>query len=188
MSSTLGPTAEDLRPTEPSNDAKIRTACLDGAELSLGKRTARRLRRFLIVFCMGVGATLGWQSYGTEIRAIIANSYPQLGWLAPQTAAFAETAPEITPTIPATTSLDQNDDFKAISVELATLRQSMDQHLAAVAKSMDQFLATQQQMASDIAKLKAAERDKISTAPAPRPAAAPARRAVPLPSQEPPVR
>jgi hypothetical protein len=38
---------------------------------------------------MGVTATLAWQSYGDAIREMIASSYPQIGWLAPQTAAAA---------------------------------------------------------------------------------------------------
>ena len=159
---------------------------------SFAKRTARGFRRFLIVFFMGVAATLAWQSHGDEIRGMIAKSYPELGWLAPQTAAFAEAAPEIAPTTPATASPDWQEEFKAMSVDFAALRQSMDQHLAAVRQSMDQFVATQQQIASDIAKLKAAEQGKINSAPPPRPAATPARRpvaAAPSPSsQEPAVR
>jgi hypothetical protein len=35
----------------------------------------------LISFCVGVAATLGWQSYGDAAREMIASSYPQLGWL-----------------------------------------------------------------------------------------------------------
>ena len=48
--------------------------------------------RFLIAFCVGVTATLAWQSYGDTAREMIASSYPQLDWLAPQ-AAVAQTAP-----------------------------------------------------------------------------------------------
>jgi len=48
--------------------------------------------------------------------------------------------------------------------------------LAAVRQSMEQFVASQEQMASDIAKLKAHEQvilANMSLAPLPRPAAAP---------------
>jgi hypothetical protein len=41
---------------------------------------------FLITFCIGIAATLGWQSYGDAAREMIASSYPQLGWVAPQPA------------------------------------------------------------------------------------------------------
>jgi hypothetical protein len=123
---------------------------------------------------MGVAGTLAWQSYGDAAREMIASSYPQLGWLAPQSA-FAETAPEKTsPNAPVNAS--DTLELKSILINVAALRQSVDQ-LAV------QFVASQQQMASDIVKLKAAEQDifdKISSAPPPRPAAAP-RKPVPVP-------
>jgi len=94
---------------------------------------------------------------------------------------------------PATTS-DSQGLIESVLVNLAAVRQSMDQ-LAA------EFVASQQQIASDIAKLKAAEQeisDKISSAPSAQPTAAPARAATapgrkpaPVPSQsrqEAPVR
>ena len=135
---------------------------------------------------MGVAATLAWQSYGDVAREMIASSYPQLGWLAPQSA-FAETAPEkISPNAPVNTP--DAIELKSILVNVAALRQSVDQ-LAA------QFVAGQQQIASDIAKLKSGEQDifdKISSAPLPRSPAAPARKPVPVapprPSETSPVR
>ena len=158
------PTA--ISPTKPSTDAKIRPAVLKDKQPSLRRPTARSM----IIFCMGVTATLAWQSHGDAIREMIANSYPQLGWLAPQTAAAS---PEmISPNAPANTS--DALELKSILVNVAAMRQSVDQ-LAA------QFVASQQQMASDIAKLN----DKISSAPPPRPAAAPARKPVPVPPQSP---
>ena len=153
-------------------NAEIRPVPSKDKQPSLGRRTARGVRRFLIVFCMGVAVTLAWQSYGDATRQMIASSYPLLGWLAPQTA-VAETAPQIiSPTASDTTS-DSEEQIKSILVNLAALRQSVDQ-LAA------QSVASQQQMASDIAKLN----DKISSAPPPRPAAAPARKPVPAPAPQ----
>jgi hypothetical protein len=67
-------------------------------------------------------------------------------------------------------------------------------NLAAVRQSVDQLAARQQQMANDIATLKAAEQNilrKISSAPSARPAAAPPRKPAPVPPrspQEPPLR
>jgi hypothetical protein len=40
--------------------------------------------RFLVGVCVGVAATLAWQSYGDAARAMVASTLPQLGWLAPQ--------------------------------------------------------------------------------------------------------
>ncbi len=127
--------------------------------------------RFLITFCVGVAAALAWQSYGDAAREMIASSYPQLGWLAPQ-AAVAQTVPD--PSAAATPSLD-GQEFKAISLNLAAVRQRVDQ-LAAVQEQMTRDFTT---------KLQAAEQeilDKIS-APPPQPAAAPARKSAspPLP-------
>lgn len=144
------------------------------------------LARFLIVFCIGIAATLGWQSYGDAAREMIAKSSPQLGWLAPQAAAVAQTAYNIvSPTEPAPSPDVQQ--LRTMSLSLAAMRQSVDQ-LAA------QLAAGQQQMTRDIAKLQAADQeilDKIS-APPPRPVAAPARKPAPLTalpsSQAPPVR
>src|SRR5437588_5878270 len=90
-SSTRSEFSEDMSPTEPLVDAKIRPAVMKSKQPSIRRRAARSL----IIFCMGVGATVAWQSYGDDIRETIASSYPQLGWLAPQSA-FAETAPEKT--------------------------------------------------------------------------------------------
>jgi hypothetical protein len=132
---------------------------------------------------MGITATLAWQSYGDTTREMIASSYPQLGWLEPQTVGVG-TIPETTSRTAAATGSDSQDLLlKSILVNLAAVRQSVDQ-----------LAASQQQMASDIAKLKAAEPDvlgTISSAPPPQPAAAPAIKPVPVPPQlpqEPPVR
>src|SRR5260370_33220035 len=74
----------------------------------------KRPLRFLIAFGIGVAATLAWQSYGDAAREIIASSYPQLGWLAPQAAA-AQAAP--TTIAAATASLDQQK-LKTVSLRL----------------------------------------------------------------------
>jgi hypothetical protein len=51
------------------------------------------LARFLVTFCIGIAVTLAWQSYGDAAREMIVNSYPQLGWLAPQAEPAARSAP-----------------------------------------------------------------------------------------------
>jgi hypothetical protein len=127
---------------------------------------------------MGIAAALAWQSYGDTTREMIASFYPQLGWLEPQTVGVA-TNPEMTSrTAPATTPDSQELLLKSILVNLAAVRQSVDR-----------LAASQQQMADDIAKLKAAEPDVLGAIP--QPAAAPAVEPVPVApqaSQEPPVR
>jgi hypothetical protein len=134
--------------------------------------------RFLITFSIGVAVTLAWQSYGDAAREMIASSSPQLGWLAPQDA-VAQTAP-----IAPTASSPDPQELKAISVNLAAVRQRVDQ-LAA------QVTAGQEQIARDLTtKLQAAEKDILDRISAPplQPAAAPARKPVPSPLQVAPLR
>jgi hypothetical protein len=105
MSSTLNPARSKLDlalyefskarwATEPSDDAPLQPTDLDwvaSAPSSFGKQASFALARFLIAFCIGVAATLAWQSYGDATRKMIASSSPQLGRSAPQA------APEATP-------------------------------------------------------------------------------------------
>jgi hypothetical protein len=136
---------------------------------SLGRRALRRIVRFLIVFCVGVGTILAWQSYGNAARAMIANSSPQLGWLAPQTVPVVPTAPDVAPADTASSGLPQ------LALGLAAVRQSVDQLTA-------QLAAVQQQMAGEIAKVQSDEQEilhKLSAAP-PRPTAAPAHKPAPV--------
>jgi len=154
-------------------------ADLLAGEPSVGRLPSRkRPSRFLITFCIGVAATLAWQSYGDPARETIASAYPQLGWLAPQ-AAVAQTAP--TTIAAATASLDQQE-LKAMSLGLAAVRQRVDQLAAQVA-------AGQEQMTRDFtAKLHAAEQDILDriSVPAAQPGAAPARKPVPPQQAAPP--
>jgi hypothetical protein len=184
MTSTLSPTAysEDLWLTEPAVDPNIRQAGLKGEQPSLGNRVARGLRPFLIIFCMGVGSTLVWQSLRRpgerDDRKVVTAA-----WLVgAANRRLRGSAPELVPTPPPANSPDL-EALKAMSFDLAAPRQSLDE-----------FAASQQQMASHIAKLRAAEQDisdKISSAPPPRPVAAPARKPAPVSAQslqEPPGR
>jgi len=175
MASTLSATQSEFssvdeifeRPTRRSSihafpDGMSRAADLKSNRPSLGKRAARGLARFLIIFFFGVAATLAWQSHGDAAKELIAKSSPQLSWLAPRA-----TAPDmVAPAAPATTPSPDLQQLPEMSLDLAALRQSVDQ-----------LAAGQQQISGDIAKLQA----EIAAA---RPAAAPARKPVPLPSPQ----
>jgi hypothetical protein len=145
----------------------------------LYQRRSRPFTRFVITFCLGVAATLAWQSYGDGARQMIADASPQLGWLAPQPAAAQAAADAIAP---ATPSADPQE-LKAMSLGLAAVHQRVDQLAAQVAASQDQ-------LTRDItARLQATEQDilnKISAPPPPRPDAAPVRKPVPPPQVVPP--
>ena len=172
MDSTFTPIQSDfnphLRATRPTVDPGKRPTP-DAAIMrpSLARRVLRRLARFLIVFCVGVGTILAWQSYGDAARAMIANSSPQLGWLAPQTAPVVPIAPA-----PAGAA---SSDVQQLAFGLAAVRQSVDQLTA-------QLAAGQGQMGGDIAKLQADEQEilhKLSATPL-RPTAAPAHKPAPV--------
>jgi methyl-accepting chemotaxis protein len=143
--------------------------------------------------------TLAWQSYGDTARAMIANSYPQLGWLAPQAEPVAQNAPELV-----APSFDQQQ-LNAISVDLDAMLQSIDKIATSmsaiqeqmsrgadriadsiganqeqIARSVDQLTAGQEQMTREITKLQAVEQYVLykNAEPPPRSAPAPARNQV----------
>lgn len=177
LSSTESEFPEDRWPTKPPIQERIRATSGRIEQPSLGKRALRGFARFLIIFCIGVGATLVWQSYGHAAREMIANSSPQLRWLAPQTA--VQTAPDTAaPAAPPATPSPDVQQLKAMSLGLAAVRQSVEQ-----------LAAAQQRMMDEIAKLQATEQeilDKISTPPRPAAAPAPARKSAP-PAPPPPL-
>jgi SPOR domain len=105
MSSTLNPARSKLDlalsefsearwATEPSVDAPLQPTDLDlvaSARSARGRHASFSLACFLTAFCIGVAATLAWQSYGAAVRKAIANSSPQLHSSAPQAAPEAAT-------------------------------------------------------------------------------------------------
>ena len=128
---------------------------------ALGRAHPNGFQGITAARCLSGAARLTcWQSYGDAARAMIANSSPQLGWLAPQTAPVVLIAPA-----PAGAA---SSDVQQLAFGLAAVRQSVDQLTA-------QLEAGQRQMGGDIAKLQADEQEilhKLSATP-PRPTAAP---------------
>jgi hypothetical protein len=198
------------RVTEQSFDATLAPADLNNDPLpsnrpSLGRRALRSLARFLMTACIGVAATLAWQSYGGAAKQMLASWAPQLGWSSSLPAMKRPSGPEIAaeqPSPPANEAPAPGAaPAQAAAVapgapetvaptapvapsppELQQLK-TMARDLAAVRQSTEQLAATQEQMARDIAKLKTTEQDirhKVA-APPPRPAAAPAPKPVPMP-------
>jgi hypothetical protein len=166
MSSTLSPTQSELLPgrraipsLEISARHDLKNARVLSESLSLRRRAPRAIFRFLIVFCLGIAATLGWQSYGDAARVMIAKSSEQFAWLAP--APVEQPSDTTVPTAVATPSADI-EELKTMSLGLTIVRQNVDQ-----------LITAQEQMAREITKLQAAEQNvlqKISE-PAPRPPA-----------------
>ena len=131
---------------------------------SIGRRMFRALTRFFIAVLIGVGATLGWQSYGDAMKENLVVRLPTLAWLLSVSTAkpliVAATPPDPTP-------------------RLETLASSLDD----MRRSVEQIAAKQEQMAQNIVALQAVEEDirqKMSfTAPSP------SQQAVPIPPHKP---
>jgi len=181
MRFTFRPTQSEfprqLRAATQTADPTTRTSCEAViTRSSLGRRALRSLARLLILFSIGIGATLSWQSYGNTARAMIANSSTKLGWLAPPSAPDVQTVPDMVAPTPAATA--SSDDLQQLAASLASVRQGVDQLAIRLAFG-------QQQMADNIAKLQSDEREilqKLSAAPV-RPNAAPARKPVAMTSE-----
>jgi hypothetical protein len=135
---------------------------------SVGRRIFRSLTRFSIAVLIGVGATLGWQSYGDAATEMLVARAPALAWVL----SVSTTKP---PVVAATSA----DPMR----QLAPLASNLD----VVRRGVEQLAAKQEQMAQNIAALKAVEEDirqKMSfTPPAQQ---APAQQAASIPQPKPP--
>ena len=136
------------------------------ARPSIGRRMMRGLVRFSIAVLIGVGATIGWQSYGEEARELLIAQAPALGMLLP---------------VPSTRPSASASAYGDPSRQLVPMASTLD----AVRRSVDQLAAKQEQMAQNIAALRAVEdevRQKLLPAssaapPAPAPPPAPPQQA-----------
>jgi hypothetical protein len=123
-----------LHPSEREHHESEFDQFESGERWSPGRRVAGALARFLIVFCIGVTATLAWQSYSSAARRMVAGLSPQLGWLAPQPTPAASLPP-------APSAAGPPDQITAITRSLSAVRQSVDK------------------LAADITRLQAARQD-----------------------------
>ena len=124
---------------------------------SIGRRMLRSLTRFSIAALIGVGATLGWQSYGDAAKEMVIARAPTLAWLL----SISTTKPPVV----AATSTDPMQQLAPLTFNLDVVR-----------RSVEQLAAKQEQMAQNIAALQAVEEDirqkMSSTPPSPAPQAA----------------
>ena len=132
---------------------------------SIGRRIVRSLTRFSITVLIGVGATLGWQSYGDVAKEMVVARAPMLAWL-------LSTSTTKSPVVAATSPGP---------VQLEPLVSNLD----LVRRNVEQLSYKQDQIAQNIAALQAVQEDirqKMSLTPqAPAPAAAPQAASVPQP-------
>ena len=114
---------------------------------SLGKRIFRAIARFVFAVALGVGATLGWQSYGDQASLVIRAWDPSLSWLLPASTTGSP--------VPATTLPELAEQLKPMSLDLAIVRRSLEQ----LAANQNQLAAKQEEMARNVAALQEVEQD-----------------------------
>jgi hypothetical protein len=125
--------------------------------------------RFLLPICIGVAATVAWQSHGKRSSATET----------PQAAPVQQTAPAaVAPSVPVAPSIDPAEVHQ-IAMDLAALRQTVAQ-----------ITSSQDQMARKVDRLQAADQEILAKIPEPPPtpliAAAPAVAGRPAPGRAPP--
>jgi len=158
------PLKAPIHPPQPSN---LKDGEVASDRPSIARRILRSLTRFSIAVLIGVGATLGWQSYGDIAKEMVIARAPTLAWLL----SISTTKP---PVVAATSP--------GPAQQLAPLAFNLD----IVRRSVEQIAAKQEEMAQSIATLQAVEEDirqKTSFTP---PSPAPAPQAAPVLQQKPP--
>jgi hypothetical protein len=126
----------------------------------------RFVTRFTIAVLIGVGATLGWQSYGEVAGQMLVAQAPTLAWL------LHMSTPK--PAIATTASTSPTQQLEDMAANLGAMR-----------RGMDQLAVRQDEIAQRISALRAFEEDlrqKISLMP---PFSASASQAAPIPQQKP---
>jgi hypothetical protein len=165
----------------------------------------RGFARYMLAICIGVAATLAWQSYGQATKQIIATRAPELGWspeakqtiaswveqlgwtklpTSSETAAARPSVPETPQAINVAQTAGDNSATKApIASSLDPQQvQQIALGVAALRQSVEQVAASQTKMAAEINNLLVTDMEifvKIPTPP--QPPAALSRKPMPIP-------
>jgi septal ring factor EnvC (AmiA/AmiB activator) len=117
---------------------------------------------FLITFCVGIAATLAWQTYGDTAREMIASSYPQLEWLAPRPTPAAQNADGVIALAAPAASFSDQQQLNAMALD--AVRQSLDRIAAGqeeITHSVDRIApgidAGQEQVTQSIGRIAASQ-------------------------------
>lgn len=143
------------------------------ARASVGRRMFRSLARFLILVSIGVGATLGWQTYGDAAKQMLASYAPEQAWLLSYLPGTAKPlAVAAAPAAPALQlePLASNLDFVRRSVEQMALKQEqMIRNIAALQANDEEIRAKMSAPPSAPAQSMAAMPQPKPAAPKPLP-------------------
>src|SRR6266446_1058993 len=103
----------------------------------LGKRVLLALAA--VTFCIGVAATLAWQSRGDAARKAIASAVPQFGWLAPQATPVTQNTPDIVAPAASAAPSPDPQQLTAMPLDLDAMRQSVDQIATSIVTGQQQM-------------------------------------------------
>jgi hypothetical protein len=180
MTATASPTQSEFSVGKPITDSAARP-----------RPASRGFARYMLAICIGVGATLAWQSYSQATKQIIATRAPELGWSPeskqkiaswveelswtnPPASAEIATAPPSIPETAQAATIAQTAPDKVASKAPASLDPQQVQQLAmdvaAVRQSVEQVAASQTKMAAEINNLLETDMEiflKIPTSPQP---------------------
>jgi hypothetical protein len=182
---------DDLRPGFTSRldqEASERKAIYDrlvAIENEMKRRGSRGFVRYLVAICIGVAATLAWQSYGDAAKQIIATRAPELGWSPDAKQMIASWT--LGWTKPPAGSEKQALPVAQIAPSAPSIDaekvQQLTQSLAVLRQTVEQLAAGQDQMTRVIGRLESAVTELIVKIPEPppQPPAAPARKPTPAP-------
>jgi hypothetical protein len=148
MAMTRGPADYAGLLPVPARLTTVENELFSNGQSSFRKRALRAFS-LLIAFCTGVAATFAWWSYGDATRQAIANSYPQLGWLAPPHAAIVQKAPDrIAPAGSNQRQLDARlgDDLHAIRLSLDRIAAGQELMSGSIDEIATRIAARQEQM------------------------------------------
>jgi hypothetical protein len=148
--------------------AEVKNEQLPTSRPSPGKRASLTSAYYLIVFSIGVAATLAWQSYGDAARQLIAP------------AASTPDRQQLNAMWLDLDAVRRSIDGLAISIG-ASIARSQEQ----TTRSIDQLTVGLQQITHEIAKLQAVERYVLYKNSDPPPRAAPAQVPKPVPRPSP---
>jgi hypothetical protein len=140
---------------------------------SIGGRMFRTVTRFIVTVLIGVGLTIGWQTYGEQAKELTRIWIPSVAWMLPQ--------PDPKPPTDANLMPEMAQQIKLIALDVAIVRRNVSQ----LANSQDQLAAKQDQMTQNIASLQEVEQDvrqKALSLPVPKPAVPLAPKPVPHPA------
>jgi hypothetical protein len=154
-----------VRPVKPSSPRPSKHDQVASDRPPVGRRIFRTLARFFIAVLIGVGGTLGWQSYGDAAREMVVARAPTLAWL-----------------LSISTTKSRAD--VATSAYPVQQLEPLASNLDVVRRSVEQLAAKQDQMAQNIATLQGVQEDirqKMSYTPP-----FPSQQAASIPQPKPP--